>query len=296
LAEKHGLSLQRIYNLKSENWGRFQQIVQAEKETLQILKHEKFSDLFIMKEAPVMAGYDHIAQTALRRYMELDAASRVYDPETGQTVSVRMSRTDVANMKTFADMWNQAVMAAHELRGRRPGRMDKSLNQWVMLRHTDPPSAEVLEARRKAKEAERAEEAEAEREREAQLQAMRRQLKARRQGIMQDWMATDPGVQEVLQRIEQRYADEAEYEASDELANDELGASLEPVPEPSVTAQVRDETVPEPSPFVASVAVAMRGTLALEFDPESMTELEICSVRDAEMFGTSPQDMCQVGR
>jgi hypothetical protein len=36
--------------------------------------------------------------------------------------------------------------------------------------------------------------------------------------------------------------------------------------------------VPEPSAFVASIAAAMRGVLALEFDPESMAELETCRV------------------
>ena len=254
LAAKHGLSLQRIYNLKSENRGRFAQILEAERETLQVLKHEKFSDLFIMKEAPVMAGYAHIAQAALRRFMELDAASRVYDPETGQTVSVRMSRADVANMKAFAGVWNQAVMSAHEVRGRRPARLsDKNSNRWTLMRHTDPPTPEQLEARRKAREAEETEERA---EREAQRSALMQTLMAANP-VMQRrlWssMKADPRFAEIERRIAGRYADEDEPESG---------------PEP----------VPEPSVFVASVAAAARGTLALEFDPEALDDLEMCQV------------------
>lgn len=196
-----------------------------------------------------MAGYNHIAQTAMRRFMELDAASRVYDPETDQWIATRTNKADVAVIKAFADMYNQAVMSAHELRGRRPGRMDKSLNRWVILRHTDPPSAEELEARRQAKEAEQ-------REREAQRSALMQTLMAANPVMQQQlWssMQADPRYSEIERRIAERYADENEPE---------------PAPEP----------VPEPSAFIASVAAAARGTLALGFDPEALEELEMSRV------------------
>jgi hypothetical protein len=254
LADRHGLSLQRIYNLKSENRGRFQQIVQAEKETLQILKQETFSDLWIMQEAPRMAGFNEIGQVALRKFLELNAASYVYDPETGQHVATRMRRDDVAAMKIWADMYRNAVRDAVELSGMRPGTLDRRLNQWVMTKHQDPPPPKELEAERAEEEARR----------EARMQAI----------------YNDPVMQQMrdYQRrlesyeMEQAYEGEGDDEPEPEPEPEPVVGSLELVPEPLATAQVRGRTA---DGFMASVAAAMRGVLPLEFDASSMPDLEM---------------------
>ena len=71
VAAKHGVSLQRVYNIKQENKPRFEQIQQAELETLQVLKQETFHDLWIRKPAAVHAGYARIGEMALRRLRRL---------------------------------------------------------------------------------------------------------------------------------------------------------------------------------------------------------------------------------
>jgi hypothetical protein len=131
VAAKHGISVQRVYNVMTENRDRVAQIQHAERETLAVLRQETFSDLFIMKEAPVMAGFNDIAETAMRKFLELRAASYAFDPETGQTVVMRQSRHDEQSMKMWAELYTQTIKDARELQGMRPGRLDKSLNRWV---------------------------------------------------------------------------------------------------------------------------------------------------------------------
>jgi hypothetical protein len=84
---------------------------------LAVLRHEKFTDLFIMNEVPVMAGFNEIAETAMRKFLELRAASYAFDSETGQTVVIRQSRQDEQAMKMWAELYTQTVKDSYELRG-----------------------------------------------------------------------------------------------------------------------------------------------------------------------------------
>jgi hypothetical protein len=156
LAEKHGVSIQRIYNLKSENRDRVAQLQLAVIETLPVLKHETFADLWIMKPAARMAGLSEIGRVALRKFLELEAASYIYD-EDGRPTATRLNHTDVAAMKIFADMYSKAVRDAVELSGEMPGRLGDRYAARVIQKHQDPKPSEQLEAERVEREARRAE-------------------------------------------------------------------------------------------------------------------------------------------
>jgi hypothetical protein len=129
VAKQHDLSLRRVYNLKYGNRDRLQQIEQAELQTLQVLKHETFADLWIMNEAPRMAGFNEMASAALRKFLELDAACYTYDPETGERTAARtLTRHEAANWKLFFDMYRTACRDVVELSGR--CRLGLSLGLW----------------------------------------------------------------------------------------------------------------------------------------------------------------------
>ena len=174
LAEKHGVSIQRIYNLKSENRDRVAQLQVAEIEVMPILKHQTFADLWIMKPAARMAGFSEIGQVALRKFLELNAASYVYDPESGQPVATRLNRHDVAAMKVFADMYSKAVRDAVELSGEMPARLGERFVLRTIKKHQDPPPPKS-EEELAAEEAEQEREARYQAEREARVAARMRQ-------------------------------------------------------------------------------------------------------------------------
>jgi len=304
LAEKHGVSIQRIYNLKSENRDRVAQLQVAEIEVMPILKHQTFADLWIMKPAARMAGFSEIGQVALRKFLELNAASYVYDPESGQPVATRLNRHDVAAMKVFADMYSKAVRDAVELSGEMPARLGERFVLRTIKKHQDPPPPKS-EEELAAEEAEQEREARYQAEREARVAARMRQqypflfplseaenarrnelfdaqydaeaasLRANGMALTEEEKAERLAYLEGLgddlldgrdlarlEYLQGRFdADDDEYNALQ--GEVDIDSALEPAPEPSVTAPVRDEKA---DGFVASVAAAMRGDLALEFD------------------------------
>jgi hypothetical protein len=140
VAAKHGVSLQRVYNIKQENKPRFEQIRRAELETLQVLKHETFHDLWIRKPAAVHAGYARIGEMAQLYLAEIKASRHHYD-EDGQLISVGPPTLKEAQMiKISAELYDKMCRSSAELAADLPSQVEPGV---VAVKHRDPGACVV---------------------------------------------------------------------------------------------------------------------------------------------------------
>jgi hypothetical protein len=145
LAKKYGYkSVQSIWNKRSRNKERIQQIRDSRRRQLEAVHAEKFEDLRIMRPLARMAGFNEAWHVALRKMIEIDARS--YNPVTGE--SRPQSMADAQQFKLYYGIFERASRAAVELSGELPGRVPSIDHRGIRLQHRDPkPKEEEPEAR-----------------------------------------------------------------------------------------------------------------------------------------------------
>jgi hypothetical protein len=261
LAKKYGYkNVQSIWNKRSRNKARIDEIRESRPRQLDVVHAEKFSDLQIMKPLARMAGFNEAWLMAMRKLLEIDARS--YNPVTGEARP--QSAAEAQQFKLYYGVMERAARAAVELSGELPGRLSwKSLGySRIQPRHIDdrsPTKPSDLDG-----------------ESDSEVPSMRREFAPwRRPTLGLGDVDLGPEFNERVQRLARGIPEPEDLDMFDWSAFDEEepepDVQAESVPEPDPEPAL--EPVAEPSPFVASVAAAMRGTLALEVEPEPVPEV-----------------------